>query len=191
MNTRQVQIHLKRIGWNIAVDGSFGPSTRAAVKEFQRGYTFTNLLVDGYAGPRTQHALDNCVRRGGKCGEFFTFAELRSKGNGWIKVDRTLVRALDVARKKFGPIEVISGYRDPFHNKRVGGKPNSQHLYGNAVDLRFLRKNIHFTELAGLNVFSGIGYKGQTGVVLHADVRHVGPNTTNASTKKPALWVYA
>lgn len=34
------------------------------------------------------------------------------------------------------PISINSGYRSPSHNKRVGGSPNSQHLKGNAGDLR-------------------------------------------------------
>lgn len=38
----------------IAVDGIFGPQTRAAVMRFQRG---AGLLVDGIVGPRTRAAL--------------------------------------------------------------------------------------------------------------------------------------
>lgn len=34
------------------------------------------------------------------------------------------------------PITVLSGYRSPSHNKRVGGAKNSQHLKAKASDLR-------------------------------------------------------
>ena len=43
---------------------------------------------------------------------------------------------LDPIREKFGkPITITSGYRCDKLNKLVGGKPNSQHLKGQAADL--------------------------------------------------------
>lgn len=49
-----------------------------------------------------------------------------------------LVReVLDPAREAFGgPIAVNSGYRCPRHNDDVGGVPNSQHMRGEAADIR-------------------------------------------------------
>lgn len=45
-------------------------------------------------------------------------------------------RCLDPIREKFGkPITVTSGYRCDKLNRLVGGKPNSQHLKGQAADL--------------------------------------------------------
>src|SRR5688500_13996090 len=67
------------------------------------------------------------------CG--FRFTEFASKGNGWIRVHRELVRGLEEYRELVdGPVVVVSGYRDKAHNTKVGGAPSSQHLYGNAVD---------------------------------------------------------
>lgn len=44
---------------------------------------------------------------------------------------------LDPLRKKFGrPIIVTSGYRCQRLNQTVGGAKNSQHLYGQAADIR-------------------------------------------------------
>ena len=44
---------------------------------------------------------------------------------------------LDPARRKLGkPITVNSGFRCPLHNGRIGGVYNSQHVSGQAADVR-------------------------------------------------------
>ena len=44
---------------------------------------------------------------------------------------------LDPLRERYGrPIVVNSGYRCPKHNKEVGGATNSQHMEGEAADIR-------------------------------------------------------
>ena len=49
-----------------------------------------------------------------------------------------LMSRLDEIRGGYGkPIYINSGYRCAELNKLVGGKPNSQHLKGEAADLRF------------------------------------------------------
>jgi peptidoglycan hydrolase-like protein with peptidoglycan-binding domain len=50
----QVQIALVALGYPIAVDGTYGPRTEAAVRDFQAA---NDLEVDGIAGPDTQSAL--------------------------------------------------------------------------------------------------------------------------------------
>lgn len=48
------------------------------------------------------------------------------------------------------PINVISGYRCPDHNRSIGGKKASQHLKGNASDLELPsdeKKALEFIEL--------------------------------------------
>ena len=50
----KLQTTLKNAGYNIDVDGSFGPQTLAAVKEYQKS---NGLTVDGMVGPQTQAAL--------------------------------------------------------------------------------------------------------------------------------------
>lgn len=49
------QNKLKRAGYQIDVDGSFGPSMLAVVKQFQKD---NSLTVDGYLGPDTQKTLN-------------------------------------------------------------------------------------------------------------------------------------
>ena len=50
----KLQTTLKNAGYNIDVDGSFGPQTLAAVKDYQKA---NGLTVDGMVGPQTQAAL--------------------------------------------------------------------------------------------------------------------------------------
>ena len=54
-NIKKVQQRLKELGYyKIAVDGIWGPKTRAAVIAFQRDY---GLTQDGIVGSRTEKAL--------------------------------------------------------------------------------------------------------------------------------------
>jgi zinc D-Ala-D-Ala carboxypeptidase len=49
-----------------------------------------------------------------------------------------LARAFEALRAKAGgkPLKVLSGYRTPDHNRRIGGAKHSQHVLGRALDLR-------------------------------------------------------
>ena len=52
-------------------------------------------------------------------------------------IEALVENVLDPARERLGmPIIVNSGYRCPKHNAEVGGVPNSQHMRGEAADLR-------------------------------------------------------
>lgn len=51
---RGIQVALVSLGSDIEIDGTYGPGTEAAVREFQ---TVAGLEVDGLAGPATQEAL--------------------------------------------------------------------------------------------------------------------------------------
>ncbi len=53
-NVRWVQWMLVKCGFSIAVDGSCGPKTRAAIRAFQANY---KLETDGIAGPKTKAKL--------------------------------------------------------------------------------------------------------------------------------------
>jgi lysozyme len=189
MTTKAVQQALVKLGWPLKADGAWGRDTFAAVKDFQRGFAFWKLLIDGHAGPKTQEALKASVDQGGKCSPNFAFKEFKSTGNGWIKVSRELVLGLEDYRELVGkPVAIVSGYRDPQKNASIpGSAKNSQHMYGNAADLEPVETT---AAVKALKRFSGIGYQGATGLVRHVDVRHVGPNTTMSSVRDPAIWIY-
>lgn len=51
---REMQTLLVRAGYQVRVDGDFGPSTKAALKQFQQAH---GLKVDGIYGPKTEAAL--------------------------------------------------------------------------------------------------------------------------------------
>jgi hypothetical protein len=58
----------------------------------------------------------------------------------------------------------------------------------NAADLAEHR--LTYQHIKALRVFSGIGYIESSSLVLHVDVRHVGPNTTNGTPQRPTTWPY-
>lgn len=51
-------------------------------------------------------------------------------------VNSRLLELLDQLRENVGgPLSLSCAYRCDSHNSNVGGKPNSQHKYGNAADI--------------------------------------------------------
>ena len=49
---------------------------------------------------------------------------------------------LEPLRRRFGVIRITSGYRCEELNNMVGGKPNSQHLLGQAADIHLSNKEV-------------------------------------------------
>lgn len=57
-------------------------------------------------------------------------------GSDVILIHPDLVKVLQKVRTHFArPVKLNSAYRTPSHNKKVGGEPFSQHLYGTAADI--------------------------------------------------------
>jgi hypothetical protein len=187
VSTLEVQQMLHRIGWPIAQDGKRGAQTAQAIKDFQRGFAGDPvrrpLMVDGLVGAGTERALRWSAEHDGRCSAHFKFAEFASSHSRWIRTHRELVIGLEALRTAVGhPIGVLSGFRD-FNL----GASMSQHKFGNAIDPD--QTLPHFSEVAALKVFSGIGYFAQNGLVRHVDVRHVGPNTTGGTKARPTIFV--
>ncbi|MFC7472298.1 D-Ala-D-Ala carboxypeptidase family metallohydrolase [Actinomadura keratinilytica] len=142
----QLQIRLSGYpgqGAVLAVDGSFGPATKAALKRFQSAY---GLASDGVAGPATYSKIyalqdNDCTP------VHFSYAELNKCNSTWSggavsaataksNALRTMWK-LEALRHALGdkPIRVTSGFRSKSCNAAVGGASNSRHLYGDSADL--------------------------------------------------------
>jgi len=84
-----------------------------------------------------------------------------------------------------GPLKVISGFRSPSYNRRVGGARKSQHTSGNAIDIDVRHLSIEQRQELIKNA-SALGYKG-IGVYansIHLDMgsrRYWGPNYSGNS----------
>lgn len=172
------------------VDGEVGEATIAAVRRFQTAYAGGReagalLKQDGVLGSKTVAAAKQLPL----LSPHFKAAEFRSKGDGSVAIRRELVLALEQLRVALGgrPLKIVSGYRDPAHNKKVGGATNSMHMHGLAADLEY---PCTVAEVRKLKLFSGIGHKNDR--VRHVDLRHLSEHnkTPAASLSNPTMWKY-
>lgn len=116
-----------------------------------------------------------------KVSEHFISTEFACKHCGEFKANPKLVIALEAFRAIVGrPVMVDDGYRCPVHNAEVGGEPNSQHLLGNAVDVRVtgLTGRMLYQAARQVRGINGIGVDLHKGYI-HLDVREI-----------PAKWSY-
>ena len=76
----------------------------------------------------------------------FSRSEFACKcGCGFDSIDPTLVNMLQDSRNATALTYVLaSGCRCKKHNKEVGGKPNSAHLRGNAVDIKCITSQMRY-----------------------------------------------
>lgn len=108
-------------------------------------------VCSGERGTIVQEYIDYRVTLALRCSfftqtahsQYFSFAEMETGDYTWALVRRPLVRpassgyGLDRWRELYGAPRIInSAYRNPSRNARVGGAPQSRHMYGDAVDLR-------------------------------------------------------
>ena len=172
------------------VDGEVGEATTAAVRRFQTAYAGGRdagplLKQDGVLGSKTVAAANQLPL----LSPHFKAAEFRSKGDGSVAIRRELVLALEQLRAALSgrPLKIVSGYRDPAHNKKVGGATNSMHMHGLAADLEY---PCTVAEVRKLKLFSGIGHKNDR--VRHVDLRHLSEHnkTPSASLSNPTMWKY-
>lgn len=81
-----------------------------------------------------------------KLGKYFTLNELSDTNTGLINnpnkdeienLKLLVEKVLDPARELLGkPITVTSGYRSPLVNRKVNGSKTSQHIKGEAADIK-------------------------------------------------------
>ena len=172
-------------GWQhyVAIDSSFGPQTKAAVKRFQAAY---GLQVDGIVGPQTQAKLVSLSCSDGST-QHFAWSEFYSKdGSGFSggKVSvatvtenvRRLMWKLEALRKKAGnrAITINSGFRSIAHNTAVKGKSKSQHMYGTAADIKV--SGLTPSQVLGYAKHCGFSGLGLYNTFVHVDSRIENPN---------------
>lgn len=157
MTPEQKQCLLRYLGYYAgAIDGIWGEQSQQATIDFQRAY-MEPTDVDGIFGAATEKRILEVIATGEKPKEtilpeaadwwkdirYFTRAEFQCKCGGQFcdgyptEMQESVVRIADAAREHFGrPAHVISGLRCPQWNAHEGGVENSQHIYGEAIDLR-------------------------------------------------------
>ena len=108
----------------------------------------------------------------------FTRSELQCPCCQKCEINPVLLTRIQSLRDLLGPITITSGYRCLKQNKKVGSAKNSQHLKGNAVDIRIkkldsirrfkLIKNVYMLGFTGI----GIGKNN-----FHVDIRDGPPSS--------------
>ena len=144
------------------IDGIWGKQSKEATVKLQRKL---GIKDDGLFGTGTEDACFETLLSGESLPdiegviiipptgdfwdeiEFFDKEEMRCKCGGRYcdgyphEIQPLLMQILDRARKWSGhPIVIISGLRCETHNRDEKGVWNSQHMYGEAVDVYFYGK---------------------------------------------------
>ena len=155
MTVKQAQCLLLYLGYSPgSPDGVIGPKTSGATAAFQSDYglpatdrldeTTCKMLIAAVAG-----TAEKVERPQSQTGTFwdgirhFKREEFKCKCGGQFcngypaEMQEAVVKIADAARAHFGrPAHVVSGLRCERWNKHEGGEANSQHMYGEAIDLR-------------------------------------------------------
>jgi len=125
-----------RYYYNGPIDGVWGPESQKAAERFLRDFTGE----ESEEGKETTGTFWDEI-------EFFDPEEMRCKCGGKYcdgyphAIQPLVMQILDRARRWSGhPIQVISGLRCQQWNAIQGGVDNSQHKYGEAVDVYFYGK---------------------------------------------------
>ena len=85
-------------------------------------------------------------------------------------MDDSFLSKLDEAREFAGiPFIINSAYRSPEHNAKIGGKPNSSHLRGLAVDIKATDSRTRFNVLSAL-ISVGFSRIGIADTFIHVDM---------------------
>ena len=154
MTVKQIQHLLGYLGYYSGIpDGIWGRLSEEATRAFQSRY---GLEADGVFGPATQKRILEVIGSGDaprqeetegpswwKDIRYFTRDEFKCKCGGRYcngypaEMQEAVVKIADAARAHFGePAHVVSGLRCQQWNAHEGGVANSQHMYGEAIDLR-------------------------------------------------------
>lgn len=113
----------------------------------------------------------------------FTEKEFTCDGiNCYDKMNPKLLKMLDDAREFADvPFTITSSWRSKAYNMEIGGKPNSAHLRGNAVDISCLSS---FQRLQIIEALTDAGFTriGVASTFIHADIDRELP--------QQVMWLY-
>lgn len=151
-----------------SIDGIVGANTINGVRQLQED---KGLVVDGIPGTKTRSAIYQWKKSAGKIGtRNFKIDEFRSPDDGSLPkngMDSKLLLSLELLRWKLGgkPVVINSGYRTKAFNKQVGGIWNSNHLKGEAADIKVIGVSPKTVQMYAEQIFNGVGrYKNFTHV---------------------------
>lgn len=151
MTVVQKQCLLAYLGYypHRQIDGIWGSKSQAATRAFQRDL---GMEDNGVFGEETEKHILAVLEKGMDAASeddwweeirWFSSKEFDCKCGGRYcngrpaQMQRDAVMLADRAREHFGrPGYIVSGLRCRSHNAACGGVSNSQHMYGEAVDLR-------------------------------------------------------
>ena len=160
---------------SLKADGIFGKLTLEAVKKFQKE---KGLAVDGIVGAKTWAALNkkSTVKEPGTA--HFKISEFKCK-DGTKVPERyfgnlsKLMNMLEEIRKACGNRKtiIISGYRTPAYNKKVGGASGSKHMEALAADIAVTGLTPSLVYAIANNVVGSRGGVGRYKTFVHVDCR--------------------
>jgi uncharacterized protein YcbK (DUF882 family) len=114
---------------------------------------------------------------------WFKPSETMSKDGAKGDIKDELRDVLNKMRQQFGqPIYVVSGYRSPSYNLKVGGAKNSLHMEGLAADLRLPESASDRDRLLRITLSYNFGGRGFYKTFIHVDLRQL-------LAKPAAYWV--
>ena len=185
---RILQSKLSSIGYSLSVNGNFDATTKSVVIQFQRD---SGLSTDGVVGEKTWKALDTIkiyskIADGNKSlSPNFKIKEFACQDGSDTIVLHTdfIVDKLQKIRSHFNkPITINSAYRNPTHNKKVGGSSSSYHVKGRAFDI--VVKDVSPNEVA--RYAQSIGIKGiiRYSWGVHVDSRAIKYFAVDSNGKK-------
>ena len=159
--------------YNGPLDGIWGAESQAAYERFLGDF----LTAEGEDKPKEETDTEDWWDEI----EYFEPPEVACKCNKYCngyphEMQKLTMQIIDRARKHFGkPITIVSGLRCPQHNAAVGGVANSQHMFGEALDVYFYGVS-PATALAWLQSQPDVRYAYQIAGSnnIHFDIQPVG-----------------
>lgn len=75
------------------------------------------------------------------------------------RIDQLHSKVLAPLKQKYKDLTITSGYRSIWTNAAVGGVPNSQHLFGEAADIKCKNMTALWYDILNLDIDQAIRYK--------------------------------